>query len=79
MEDFKKEVKEMTTEEIMLILEDQLDLYSDEEIKIMKEELNNRPKLNKEKADFVSSILEKQAYNDEMKKRKKKIYKLLNK
>ena len=32
MEDFIREVKEMPTADIMLILEDQLDLYSEEEI-----------------------------------------------
>lgn len=43
MEDFIREVKEMPTADIMLILEDQLDLYSEEEIRILKEELFSRP------------------------------------
>jgi len=43
MEDFIREVKEMPTADIMLILEDQLDLYSEEEIRILKEELSSRP------------------------------------
>ena len=43
MEEFIKEVKEMPTADIMLILEDQLDLYSEEEIKILKDELSSRP------------------------------------
>ena len=43
MEEFIKEVKEMSTADIMLILEDQLDLYNEEEIKILKDELFSRP------------------------------------
>lgn len=43
MERFIREVKEMSTLDIMLILEDQLDLYNEEEIRILKEELSTRP------------------------------------
>lgn len=43
MEDFKKEVHSMATSDIMLILEDQLDLYSEEEIEVLKAELSSRP------------------------------------
>lgn len=43
MEDFKKEVHSMATSDIMLILEDQLDLYSEEEIEVLKAELASRP------------------------------------
>lgn len=50
---FKEEVSKMLTTDIMLILEDQLDLYSDEEIAVLKEELSKRSRsdedLRKEK------------------------------
>lgn len=39
---FKEEVHNMETADILLILEDQLDLYSEEEIQILKEEFSNR-------------------------------------
>ena len=39
---FENEVKEMETADIILILQDQLDLYSEEEINILKAELSNR-------------------------------------
>ena len=43
MENFRKEAKEIPTTDLLLILEDQLDLYSDEEIEILREELDSRP------------------------------------
>lgn len=43
MEKFKKEVKELSTSDLLLILEDQVDLYSDEELKILQDELVSRP------------------------------------
>lgn len=43
MDKFKKEVKELSTADLLLILEDQVDLYSDEELKILREELASRP------------------------------------
>ena len=43
MEKFKKEVKELSTEDLLLILDDQVDLYSDEELKILRDELASRP------------------------------------
>lgn len=50
---FREEVSKMLTTDIMLILEDQLDLYSDEEIAVLKEELSKRSRsdedLRKEK------------------------------
>ena len=39
---FRDEVRNMETADIMLILEDQLDLYSEEEIKVLKDELSAR-------------------------------------
>ena len=43
MENFKKEVKDLLTSDILLILEDQVDLYSEEELKILRDELASRP------------------------------------
>lgn len=43
MNNFANEVKQLSTEDLMLIIEDQADLYSDEEMKILREELESRP------------------------------------
>ena len=43
MDNFKKEVKTMYTEDIILILNDQQDLYTEEELAILKAELKSRP------------------------------------
>lgn len=43
MNSFEKEVKQLSTEDLMLIIEDQADLYSDEEMEILKAELASRP------------------------------------
>lgn len=43
MEEFKKEVRGLSTQDLMLILEDQVDLYSKEELEILKAELASRP------------------------------------
>lgn len=43
VEEFKKEVKELSTADLFLILEDQVDLYSDEELKVLRDELSSRP------------------------------------
>ena len=43
METFKKEAKELSTEDLLLILEDQVELYSEEELKILRDELASRP------------------------------------
>lgn len=43
MNDFRKEAQEISTQDLLLILEDQLDLYTDEEIAILREELASRP------------------------------------
>lgn len=43
LNEFVQEVKNMETTDIMLILEDQLDLYSEEEIEILRKELADRP------------------------------------
>lgn len=43
VDNFKKEAKELSTEDLLLILEDQVDLYSEEELKILRDELASRP------------------------------------
>ncbi len=43
MEAFKKEAKELSTEDLILILEDQVELYTEEELKILRDELSSRP------------------------------------
>jgi hypothetical protein len=43
VDEFKKEVKELSTADLLLILEDQVDLYSDEELKILRDEFASRP------------------------------------
>lgn len=43
MNNFANEVKQLSTEDLMLIIEDQADLYSDEEMKILRAELASRP------------------------------------
>jgi hypothetical protein len=48
MDNFRKEVKQLSTEDIMLILEDQQDLYSAEELNILRTELNSRPSLEEQ-------------------------------
>ena len=42
MDDFIAEIKEMDTASLRLILADQQDLYSEEELTLIREELNNR-------------------------------------
>ena len=42
MDEFKKEVSEISTEDIALILEEQIDLYTAEELEILGAELNSR-------------------------------------
>lgn len=43
MKNFREEAKELSTHDLLLILEDQKDLYTTEEIAILREELSSRP------------------------------------
>ena len=43
MNNFKNEAKGLSTEDLLLILEDQVDLYSEDELKILRDELTSRP------------------------------------
>nr|MBQ4454497.1 DUF4177 domain-containing protein [Clostridia bacterium] len=40
---FRQEVQEMTTADLMLVIEDQKELYSEEEFQILLDELHSRP------------------------------------
>lgn len=53
MSDFKKEAKQLSTEDLLLIIEDQADLYSAEEMKILKAELASRPADALERENFL--------------------------
>ena len=68
MEEFIREVKEMSTADIMLILEDQLDLYSEEEIRILKEELISRPENALELEEKERERIEEIHFREEEKK-----------
>lgn len=59
MSDFEKEVKQLSTEDLLLIIEDQADLYSDEEMKILKAELSSRPADALERENFIREEAEK--------------------
>ena len=43
MDEFRKEVHALSTKDLILIIEDQKDLYSAEEFAILQEELSSRP------------------------------------
>lgn len=64
MEDFRKEVKQLSTEDIMLILEDQQELYSAEELDVLRNELNSRPSLEEqyriEEEEFVYAEMQEE-------------------
>lgn len=88
LENFKIEVSQMITSDIALILDDQVDLYSDEEIKILKAEYEKRLKtkekydtnLDKIYAEFEEEELEyeqkerEEMYQEKIKKLKEKGY-----
>lgn len=57
MEEFRNEVSAMTTDDISLILEDQLELYSPEEIQILKEELKKRIEQSGNLPENISSLV----------------------
>lgn len=65
MSDFKKEVSELSTQDLWLILEDQVDLYTEEELKILREELKTRTvntlELNKEEQRRKVKLEDEQA------------------
>ncbi len=81
MEVFLKEVQAMSTADIMLILDDQTDLYSDEELAILKTELNSRPE-NAVELEFEEDerqrieLENKEAFLKEEKRKSLKIQKL---
>lgn len=78
---FKEEVHNMETADILLILEDQLDLYSEEEIQILKEEFSNRSTSSSDIAASQERIALKcaeEAEKQEKEQRKKEIDRLKN-
>ncbi len=81
MDNFKKEVQEMSTADILLILEDQLDLYTDEEIEVLKNELNSRPdnalELEAEEYEKIERQKEFEQQQAEQKRRKEATEKAL--
>lgn len=66
MIEFRKEVKEMSTADLILVLEDQTDLYNEAELKILREELSFRYRSSKlkgeelKRTEILLSILEEQ-------------------
>ena len=60
MEEFIKEIKAMSTSDLMLVIEDQEDLYTPEEFALLKEELYSRPanalELEEEEAERLKQI-----------------------
>ncbi len=63
LEEFRNEVSQMPTADIMLILDDQLDLYNSEEIAILREELSKRPPDAIEREEFEND--KREAYIEE--------------
>jgi len=55
MDDFRKEARGLSTSDIIMILKDQADLYTEEEFAILKEELASRPSdaLEKEEKERI--------------------------
>lgn len=65
MSDFKKEASELSTQDLWLILEDQVDLYTEKELEILREELKTRTvntlELNEEEQRRKSKLEDKQS------------------
>lgn len=65
MSDLRKEASELSTQDLWLILEDQVDLYTEEELEIIREELKTRTvnnfELNKEERRRKEKLEEEQA------------------
>lgn len=73
MDNFRKEVHKMPTSDILLILEDQLDLYTDEEIEILRKELASRPEnALKQKAEEYERIERQKELQKEQAEQKEK-------
>ena len=78
---FKEEVHNMETADILLILEDQLDLYSEEEIQILKDEFSNRSTSSSDieaSQERIALKCAEEAEKQEKEQRKKEIERLKN-
>ena len=73
MDNFIREIKQYSTEDILLILQDQLDLYSEEEIRLLKEELRSRPAdaLEREKRERELAAEKLEQYEEEKERERK--------
>lgn len=64
MDTFRNEARELSTRDLLLILEDQVDLYSEEELTILREELASRPinslELEKEEQERKEKLKEEE-------------------
>lgn len=73
---FKEEVRDMETTDILLILQDQLDLYSEEEIQILKDEFSNRSTTSSDIAasqEIIALKCAEETERQEKEQRKKEI------
>jgi Uncharacterized conserved protein len=75
MKDFLLEVKKTSTSDLLLILKDQKELYSEEELVIIQNEINSRPSnsMDKEKNESWDKSEE-----EELKREENEINKILN-
>ena len=78
MEEFIKEIKAMSTSDLLLVIEDQEDLYTPEEFALLKEELKSRPanalELEEEEAERLEQIKiqeEAQRYQEQIQRQRK--------
>lgn len=59
MEEFIEEVKNIPTNELIIIIEDQEELYTKEEFEILKKELAERKEINENsKTDLINEVME---------------------
>lgn len=59
MEEFINEIKNIPTNELIIIIEDQEELYTKEEFEILKKELAERKEINKNsKTDLINEVME---------------------
>ena len=66
LNDFKEEIKTYSTDDILLILSDQSDLYTQEEITLLKEELSvrNQSADGFDKEEYINQTLENASEED---------------
>lgn len=82
MEDFKKEAHELSTKDLLLILEDQVDLYTEEELEILREELayrSSNPYEIEEEKERLAKIEREKYFEYQRKNNEEKINSLKSK